>query len=83
MELALAALAAVATVAIVVVGLGLLVVFAPTLRAALTRAAGAVHDVACDLIGSGFVTGTGTRSGRRGPRSGWYRPVPEHKSKIR
>jgi hypothetical protein len=78
MELALAALAAVATVAIVVVGLGLLVVFAPTLRAALTRAAGAVHDVACDLIGSGFVTGT-----RRGPRSGWYRPVPEHKSKIR
>jgi hypothetical protein len=67
MDLAVAAIAAIVIVAVVVVGLGIVVVFAPTLRAALTWAAGAVHDVACDLFGSGFVTGSGR--GRRKPRS--------------
>jgi hypothetical protein len=68
MDLAVAAIAAVAIVALVVMSLGLVVVFAPVLRTVLAGAAGAVLEVACDLFGSGFFPGTGTRSRRREPR---------------
>lgn len=68
MDLAVAAVAAIVSVALVVVGLGIVVVFAPTLRTAVARAGGAVLDLVCDLFGSGFVPGGGTRSRRRARR---------------
>ena len=76
MDLAVAAVAAIAIVAIVVVGLGLVVVFAPILRTVLARAAGVMQDVVCDLFGSGFVPGAGTRGRRREPRPKRREPRP-------
>lgn len=76
MELAVAAIAAVATVAAVVVGLGLVVIFAPRMRSALVRAAGAVHAFTCDLFGGGFVTGAAVTERRELARRSELVPGP-------